>query len=49
MNALEEYIKKIYESSYDCMDVHTINSEFQQVCKQLFDEGKQDIVAIAQS
>ncbi len=47
MNALEEYIKKIDESSYDCKDVHTINSEFQQVCKQLFEEGKQDIAAIA--
>jgi hypothetical protein len=47
MNALEKYLKKIDESSYDCKDVHTINSEFQQVCKQLFEEGKQDIVAIA--
>lgn len=47
MNALEEYIKKIDESSYDCKDVHTINSEFQLVCKQLFEEGKQDIAAIA--
>lgn len=47
MNALEEYIKKIDESSYDCKDVHTINSEFQQVCKQLFEEGNQDIAAIA--
>ncbi|HBS85975.1 MAG: hypothetical protein A2W91_08535 [Bacteroidetes bacterium GWF2_38_335] len=47
MNALEKYLKKIDESSYDCKDVHTINSEFQQVCKQLFEEGKQDIAAIA--
>ncbi len=47
MNVLEKYLKKIDESSYDCKDVHTINSELQQVCTQLHDEGKQDIVAIA--
>lgn len=47
MNTLEKYLKKIDESSYDCKDVHTINSEFQQVCKQLFEEGKRDIAAIA--
>jgi len=47
MNALEQYLKKIDESSYDCKDVHTINSEFQQVCKQLIEESKQDIAAIA--
>jgi len=47
MNTLEQYLKKIDESSYDCKDVHTINSEFQQVCQQLFEEGKQDIAAIA--
>ncbi len=47
MNALEKYLKIIDESSYDCKDVHTINTEFQQVCTQLYDEGKQDIVAIA--
>jgi len=48
MNTLEKYLKKIDESSYDCKDVHTINSEFQQVCKQLFEEGKQNIAAIAE-
>ena len=47
MNALEKYLIKIDESSYDCKDVHSINSEFQQVCTQLFEEGKQDIAAIA--
>ncbi|MEA3447148.1 MAG: DUF4209 domain-containing protein [Bacteroidota bacterium] len=47
MNALEKYIKKIDESSYDCKDVHTIDSEFQQVCKQLLEEGKQDIASVA--
>jgi hypothetical protein len=47
MNTIEKYLKKIDESSYDCTDLHTINSEFQQVCKQLFEEGKQDIAAIA--
>jgi hypothetical protein len=47
MNALEKYLKKIDESSYDCEDVHKINTEFQQVCKQLFEEGKQDIAEIA--
>ena len=47
MNPLEEYLKKIDESSYDCKDAHTINREFQQVCTQLFEEGKLDIAAIA--
>lgn len=47
MNALEKYLKKIDESSYDCKDVHTINAEFQQVCTQLYDEGDKDNVAIA--
>jgi hypothetical protein len=48
MNALKEYIKRIDESSYDCRDVHTINAEFQQVCTQLFEEGKHNIAAIAE-
>jgi Domain of unknown function (DUF4209) len=47
MNALEKYLKKIDESSYDCKDVHIVNKELQQVCTQLYDEGKPDIVAIA--
>ena len=47
MNALEKYLRKIDKSSYDCMDVHTINKEFQQVCTQLYEEGKQDIATIA--
>lgn len=47
MNELEKYLKKIDGSSYDYKDVHTINSEFLQVCKQLLEEGKQDIAAIA--
>lgn len=47
MNALEKYLKKIDESSYDCKDVHIINTEFQQVYTQLSDESKKDIVAIA--
>ncbi len=47
MNALESYLIKIDKSSYDCKDVHIINSEFQQVCNQLYEEGKQDIAAIA--
>jgi hypothetical protein len=47
MNALEQYLKIIDESSYDCENVHTINSEFQGVYKQLIEEGKQDIAAIA--
>jgi len=47
MNALEKYLIKIDESSYDCTDVHTINSEFQQVCKQLLEEEKKDIATIA--
>ena len=47
MNALEQYLKKIDNSSYDCKDAHTINSEFQSVCKQLNEEGNYDIAAIA--
>ncbi len=47
MNALEQYLTKIDESSYDCEDVHVINSEFQQVYKQLIEEGKDDIAVIA--
>ncbi|MDX2304804.1 MAG: DUF4209 domain-containing protein [Microscillaceae bacterium] len=47
MNALDKYLKKIDESSYDCEDVHTINKEFQQVYTQLCHEGRQDIAAIA--
>lgn len=47
MNALEDYLKKIDESPYDCMDAHTIDTEFQQVCMQLHDQGNQDIFAIA--
>ena len=47
MNALEQYLKFLDESSYDCKDVHTINSEFQQVGTLLLEEGKQDIAAIA--
>ncbi len=48
MNALEKYLKKIDESSYDCRDSHTINSEFLEICKQLFEEGKKDVYAIAE-
>jgi len=47
MNALEQYLEKLDESSYDCKDVHTINSEFQQVCKQLVEEGNVGVAAIA--
>ncbi len=47
MNVLEQYLRKIDKSSYDCKDVHIINSEFLQVRKKLFEEGKQDIAAIA--
>ncbi len=47
MNALEKYLKVIDESSYDCEDVHSINKEFQQVCTQLYNEGKNDIAEIA--
>lgn len=47
MNALEKYLKKIDDSSYDCKDVDTINSEFQQVCAKLYEEGKNNIAVIA--
>lgn len=46
MNALEKYLRKIDNSLYDCTDVHTINSEFQDVYKQLSAEGKEDIAKI---
>ena len=29
MDTLDEYLKKIDESSYDCEDAQTINTEFQ--------------------
>ena len=47
MNALEKYLKKLDEGSYDCKDVHTINTELQQVGTQLHDEGKLDVAKIA--
>jgi len=46
MNPFEQYLMKLDESSCDCRDVHTINTEFQEVGKQLIDEGKADIVPI---
>ena len=48
MNALEAYLKKLDESSYDIKDVHTVNKEFQQVNNQLIEEGTRDIVTIAE-
>lgn len=48
MNALERYLIKIDESSYDCKDVHIIDSELQEVGKQLTNEGHGDIVALAE-
>ncbi len=48
MNALEKYIKKTDESSYDCEDMHTIDAEFLEVIKQLREEGKEDVAAIAE-
>jgi len=47
MNSFEQYLMKLDESFYDCRDVHTINTEFQEVGKQLIDEGKADIAAIS--
>lgn len=47
MNTLEQYLKKLDESSYDHRDSSTINKEFQAVAKQLFEEGQTEIVAIA--
>ncbi len=47
MNALEQYLKKLDESSYDHRDSITINKEFQAVAKQLFEEGQTEILAIA--
>jgi len=48
MNALEEYKKKIDESSYDCEDVHTIDIELKQVFERLVDEGKSEIAEFAE-
>lgn len=47
MNALEQYYKKIDESTFDCADVSTINSGFLQACKQLSQEGRNEIALIA--
>jgi len=47
MDALEQYLKKIDDSSFDCTNVSTINSEFLQVCKQLIEEGRNEIALIA--
>lgn len=47
MNALEEYYKKLDDGNYDYRDALTINSEFQGVIKQLFEEGKKDVAYIA--
>lgn len=47
MNALEQYLKKLDDSSYDHRDSSTINKEFQTVCTQLFEEGQAEISAIA--
>lgn len=47
MNRLEQYLKKLDQSSYDCRDVHTINAEFLQLREQLVAEGKSEIAAIA--
>lgn len=47
MNVLENYLDKINNSSYDCGDVSTINSEFNEVIEQLKNEGKSEIAKIA--
>lgn len=47
MNALEQFLKQLDESTFDCRDVHTINTEFQKVARQLFDEEKTEIAEIA--
>jgi hypothetical protein len=47
MNALQIFLDEIDKSAYDCKDAGTINSGFQAVYKQLLDEGKLDIAAIA--
>ena len=48
MDALERYLKKIDESTYDYKDVHIIDSELQEVEKQLTQDGYPDIVATAE-
>ena len=47
MNPLEQYFIKLDESSYDCRDTSTINTELQQVGTLLFDEGYSDLAVIA--
>ncbi|MHB8401498.1 MAG: DUF4209 domain-containing protein [Bacteroidia bacterium] len=47
MDVFEQYLKKIDESSFDSRDAHKINEGFQQICKQLFEEGKEGVAIIA--
>jgi hypothetical protein len=47
MNALEQYLRKLDESNYDCKDSHTINSEFQAVSTQLTEEGEHELLIIS--
>lgn len=43
MNTLEQYIKDLELGDYDARNVNAINSGFQQVIKQLLEEGQADI------
>jgi hypothetical protein len=47
MNAFEQYLQKIDESSFDCTDVHTINSELLQIVKKFDEENKHELAKIA--
>lgn len=47
MDLLEQYLMKIDESSFDCKDSDIINSELQDVSKQLIAKGKHNIAKYA--
>jgi hypothetical protein len=47
MNALELFLLKLDESSYDCRDAHTIYEEFQLIGAQLFNEERPDVALIS--
>lgn len=48
MNELEKFYLKLDESDFDCKSEHIINSELQIVSKQLFDNGENEILKIAE-
>lgn len=48
MNELEKFYIKLNDSDFDCNSTHIINSDLQNVSKQLFDQGENEILKIAE-